>query len=65
MGCKMFHGLWLGICITHYTANTGFKHAGDCVLANYLTAAESSEPSMADHVLASITSQWGQITTSK
>lgn len=65
MGCKMFHGLWLAIPITHCTVNTGLKYSGDRVLANYLTAAESSEPSMTDRVLASITTQWGQITTSK
>lgn len=62
MGCKIFHGLWLEICITHCTVNTGLKYTGDRVLANYLTPAE---PSVTDRVLASITSQWGQITTSK
>lgn len=62
MGCKIFHGLWLEICITHCTVNTGLKYTGDTVLANYLTVAE---PSVTDRVLASISSQWGQITTSK
>lgn len=56
MGCKMFHGLWLEICITHCTVNTGLLYTGDPVLASCLTVAESSEPSMTDHALASITS---------
>lgn len=64
MGCKIFHGMLPEICIARHTVNTGLKHAGDSVLASYLIPAESSEPSVTDHVLAFITSQLGQITTS-
>lgn len=64
MGCKIFHGMWPEMCIARCTVNTGLRHTGDSVLASYLTLAESSEPSMTDRVLAFITSQLGQITTS-
>lgn len=52
------------VCVASCTINSGLRHHGGSALVSYPTPAESSEPSVTDHVLALITSQLGQITTS-